>query len=374
MKILFLGDLDFDKNLMAFTKVGFEVFSEVKRKFESVHFYIYFQDGNIYTKFQKLFGSEIINNNIKRLGIIPLIYNFLKLRPNVIQITSQASYYLPILIIAKFLRIKILLHLHNIYKYTAQMDLELKGYNKFRAFAIEYFALKFSDKVFVLSEREKQMLLESYSSGKYEIVKVSNGINDISIKKDYNYEIAYPLKIVTVGAFNRLEKGLDFLIDTLSLLDFDVELSVCNNKIQSLPKSSIPNNIKIKLIPPQSEIDLRKEFVNNDLFIALSRYDSFNIALFEAMNSGMIFIASDRIGSTERFTKNLQNIVVPLGNKKFICSKIIEVINYSPEQRAELSLQLISFSRSFTWKKVAADYISLYEALNSNNNYQRKNI
>lgn len=363
MKILFLGEFNNKDVLLAFSKVGTELFSRVKNKMESAQFYTYFQDGTIYSRWTKLFGFERIDNNILRLGIFPFIYFVIKFKPKIVQITSLTAYYIPIFLLSKLLNIKIVFLLHNVNKHTLKMDLDLKGYNKIRALLIELMAVKMSNVILVLSNREKAILREHYDVKNNKLKIISNGINLYNIRKDYNNKIAGPLKIISVGTFNRLEKGVDFLLDTLELINIEIELTICNNKAHNSMPSRKNSKVHMNFMPPLTEIELRKEFVKNDLFIALSRYDSFNMSLLEAMNAGLLFIATDRVGLTERFNTDFQRFVIPFGNKEVIIEKILEIGNLSINEQVKWSKRIIEFSNDYCWDKVVQQYFNIYGEL-----------
>lgn len=364
MKILFLGDLSVNDVLLAFSKVGAEIFSSVKKQVDATQFYLYFQDGTIYSRWEKLFGHKRIDKNILRLGVFPFIYFVLKFKPKIVQITSLTAYYLPIFILSKLINIKIVFLLHNVNKHTLKMDLDLKGYNKFRVLLIELIAVKMSNIILVLSNREKNILCEHYDVKKNKIKIMSNGINLYNIKKSYNYEITSPLKVITVGNFTRLEKGLDFLLNSLELLDIEIMLTICNNKKHNRMPSSKKLNVRINFMPPLTEIELRREFVKNDIFFALSRYDSFNMSLLEAMNAGLLFIATDRVGLTERFNTDFQRFVIPFGNKEVVIEKILEIRNLPINERVKWSKRIIEFSNDYSWDKVVQQYFNIYNELN----------
>lgn len=361
VRILFLGDYDPISPHTGFIKVGTEIFKKVSQKSDDVYFGLYFQDGAKYSYWQKLFGFDIVEEKVGRFGVFQLLKFIIKKKPELIHITSQAVYYLPILPIAKLFGAKLLFHLHNIHSKTAELDLKLVGYNRLRAFIIQKSLLKLSNVIFVLSESEKQTLLNEYNIRVSKLIKIANGVNDVNIKKDYNYKYEPPLKVITVGSIHRLEKGIDFLIDCLGGLNMDINLTVCNSQIEQYDRADNYQRLSIELVQALDETELRKEFIKHDVFISLSRYDAFNLSLLEAMNSGLIFIASERIGLTERYPDYFKNFVVRFGEKNEVYRSINVLLNYSIEDRIKLSKDIIDFSMNYQWDKIASEIFQVYK-------------
>ncbi len=142
---------------------------------------------------------------------------------------------------------------------------------------------------------------------------VDNGINPLGIIKKYA-DMTDTIKIIFVGSITRKEKSFEFLLNALSEIDNQIILSVYSYHQQVKGNIKIPKNVKLILGKPLTEIELRKEFCKNDLFILPSKIDSFPLSLLEAMDTGILFISSDRVGLTERFPEVFKRFVYPYGN------------------------------------------------------------
>jgi len=289
MKIAFVGDY-------INTKVGRELFKRISLEESDVEFYCYFQDGSIYNYYQKFFGYEKVSKNLYRVGILKLLKIVVNKQPDVIHITTLHAFYLPVIFLKKLLNSKIIFLINNIHKIVYGFNRSVKVYLKCRALTIEKILVKYSDKLIVLSKMEFRLINSIYRCNPDKIEILPNGVNDLKLKKVYTKSNDDVTKIVTVAEFERKEKGLDYLLKILSNVNMKIELTVCNNRPQALPTLTLPANVSIKVLEPMNELQLRNEFVKNDLFIALSRYEPFNMSLLEAMSAGLLFIATSRVG------------------------------------------------------------------------------
>lgn len=360
MKILFLGDIELGEIVPAPSKVGYELFKRASNKYEYVRFYTYFQDGRQYSTVQKLFGKQFITKKITQMGLLTFILNVLKFRPQIVQIITPSVYYLIAFPIFKLMGTKIYYLVHNVNKFTIDRFTIINNYEKRRILLIEKLAVLYSSNILVLSEKEKYHLLDLYKIHQSKILIVDNGIKNLNIKKNYSID-SNTYRIITAGSLDRKEKGINFLIECLGKLEFSVELTICYYKAHNIKDCIIPPNIKIIWLEPLDDIELRKEFIRNDMFISLAKYEPFGIALLEAMNSGLLFLATDRIGLTEKFDKDLRQYVIPYGDCKIANEKLINLICLSIEEKQILSNRIINFSIQFTWDKVAEKYFNLYE-------------
>jgi len=224
VKILFLGDFEDTEILPAPVKVGKELFNAFTKIGLNVVYLPYFQDGKIYSRFQKLFGFEKITSKVYRTGIFPLLAFVIKFRPQVIHVITPALYYMVLFPLRIFYRYKILSTLHSINRYVIPHLSLLKGYQKFRFLLIDYLLIKLSDYVFVYSKRDKRYISMYYKVKPDKIRVVNNGFKEVNVRKE-DFSCNFPFKVAFVGNINRKEKAFDLLIHALSLLNLPVKLS-----------------------------------------------------------------------------------------------------------------------------------------------------
>jgi glycosyltransferase involved in cell wall biosynthesis len=365
VKILFLGDFEDTEIVPAPIKVGKELFKSFKNSGHHIFYLPYFQDGNIYSRIQKLFGFEKITGRVYRTGIFPLLFFVIKFRPQVVHLITPGLYYFSILPLKIFLDFKIIYSNHSIISIMIKKYLKITYYNKMRFKLIEKLAFKYSNKILVLSKLESRFLRIYLNVPRSKIDIINNGITPYSIKKKYD-ESSHTIKLITVGAIDRQEKGIGFLIKTLSQLNLGIELTTCNFEFQELSELKTTKNLSVIIKPPLNEIELRKEMLKNDLFIAPSEYEPFNISLLEAMSTGIIILASSRVGLTERFNPKLKNLVFQNGNTNDLIDRIKLYLKMNNVQKLSLSSEIINFAKNFYWENISKVYLKIYNDILKN--------
>ena len=359
MKILFLGDYEDTKIVPAPIKVGRELFNELKKQSNQIYYLPYFQDGNIYSRIQKLFGFEKVTSKVYRTGIFPLVAFVLKFRPQVIHIITPGLYYMVLFPLRFFFRIKIMVTLHAINRYVIPHYSNIRGYQKLRFLLIDYLLIKFADCVFVYSKRDKRYVCRYYNISRAKVEVVSNGMKNLNIKKE-DYSTQSFLRVAFVGDVNQKEKDFSLLFNALSQIHLPVKLSIYSFKAQSDTSKFFSNSIKLKIFNPLGEEELRHELVKNDLFIQSSLIDSFPLSLLEAMNAGLIFLISDRIGFAELIQSEFEDLIFPRRNTEMLIAKLNYVLDLNLQQKKLLSNGIRDFSQSFSWDNISKEYIIIY--------------
>jgi len=219
--------------------------------------------------------------------------------------------------------------------------------------------VKFSDYVFVYSNRDKRYVSRYYKVELEKIGVVNNGFNELNVRKE-NFSFNSTLKIAFVGQINRKEKAFDFLISALSLSNLSVILSIFSHDKQVEIRDYNSKNIQLQIHDPRSELEFREELVQSDIFILPSKYESFSISLLEAMSTGIIFLASSRVGLTERFNPKLKSLIFKKENAKDLIDRIHFYLKLDNSHKLSLSSEIINFTKNFNWDKISADYLKLY--------------
>ena len=360
MKILLLGEYDAGEIVVAPVKVGKELFNNFKSFNHQVYYLPYFQDGNIYSNWQKLFGFQNINDGIFRTGVFHLLKFVIRFKPDIVHINTPGLYYMILFLLRKILRTKIVSTLHSINRYVLFNFSDIKGYQKYRFLFIEWLIVKCSDFVFVYSERDKRFICRYYNVSRSKVKIVCNGVKNLSIKKEYS-AFQSILKVAFVGDVNRKEKGFNLMFNVLSQIQLPVQLSIYNFSTQSDTTKFISKNIKIKIFKPLDEVLFRNELTKNDLIIQPSIIDSFPLSLLEAMNAGLIFIISDRIGIAELIKSEFNDLIFSSRNQEMLVKAIKYVSDLNTEQKQILSKRISEFSKSFSWEKTSLKYLNAYK-------------
>lgn len=362
MKIIFIGAYTDADITLAPIKVGRELFDNISLHGINTVYLCYYDDGGKYSRIQKLFGFEKVKERVFRSGIFPLLLFVIKYKPDVIQIINSEAFYLPVFFLKPISKFKIAYLSHSIISYSIKNYLQISCYKKLRFRIIEWIVLRQADIFEVLSKVESRFLTR-YLKVKNEKIKiVENGINLLGIKKKYigNSDI---IKIIFVGSVNRKEKSFDFLLGALTGLKNEIILNVFNYESQTEDNLEIPENVQLILGEPQNEIDLRKEFCKNDILIVSSSHESFGLSLLEGMDTGILFISTDRVGLTERFPESFKQFVIPSGNIQKLKDKILGLHNLDDVKKNTLSESISNFPMQFRWDKIAFRYLNLFDEM-----------
>ncbi len=94
-----------------------------------------------------------------------------------------------------------------------------------------------------------------------------------------------------------------------------------------------------------------------------SVYDSFNISLLEAMNTGIIILASSRVGLAERFGEELSSLIFKYNSENSLLDRINYVFEMNDETKVYLSSKIREFSNNYSWSTIANEYLQIYNKI-----------
>jgi glycosyltransferase involved in cell wall biosynthesis len=219
---------------------------------------------------------------------------------------------------------------------------------------------KISDNIISLSQKTARLISYCYKLDRTKIRVLNNGVSpSTSLVKKTTVFNPEEIKLAVVGSTSRKEKGIEFLISALTSSNYIFELNIFGEKTD-LPRSDRYDNLNVNFNPFVERKELFCKLIENKIFIVPSYYDTFNLSLLEAMNLGMLFIASDRVGLTERFDNRLFKFVYKHKSKSDLLDKLKMIINLSPEEKNYYSDLNHQFSLGFTWDKVSTQYLALF--------------
>jgi glycosyltransferase involved in cell wall biosynthesis len=361
MKIMYFGNYGREGVLPAPTIVAKSIFNKFLKFNHSAVYVCYFQDGSKYNRFQKLFGKELVEENVYRCGIFRLFGLVLKYKPDIIHLATLEMFYTILFILKPLIKAKFIYTVHGLASYEYKYAVKKSRLLKLRIVLNEWIVLHQADYILTLSERISRFIKYYFKINDKHIFSFRNGIVSYpEIKKIYTDQTTV-LKIISVGSIDREEKGYTFLLESLSLLQIPIELTIISS-VNDGNKffNKLPEHINLKIKGPFDNRKLRQEMANNDIYIASSRYETFSISLLESMNAGLLFITTDRIGLTDYFPKNLFPNIISYGNKIQLVKKILELIELPLIKKNELGKKAYQFSIEFEWDKVIADLEKKY--------------
>jgi glycosyltransferase involved in cell wall biosynthesis len=364
MKILFLGNYERGGVLPAPTIVAKSIFHKISKLNHSSIYVCYFQDGSKYSRFQKLFGKELVEDNVYRCGIFRLFGLVLKYKPDIIHLSTLEMFYIVLFPLKQLIKAKIIYTVHGLASYEYKYSVNKSKLWKLRLIFNEWIILHQANYILTLSERISRFIKFYFKINGNRILLFRNGIETYpEIVKKYS-EQNTPLKIIAVGNIDREEKGYSFLLESLSLFQFPVELTIISS-VNTGDKifNNLPSHIHFNLKGTLDNKKLREEMIKNDVYIASGRYETFSISLLESMNAGMLFITTDRVGLTDYFPKDLEQNIISFGNKTQFVKKLKELMELPIKQKNEMGNRARRFSLGFEWDKVIEELENKYSQI-----------
>ncbi len=105
-----------------------------------------------------------------------------------------------------------------------------------------------------------------------------------------------PLRVLFAGSIT-LRKGMPFLLEAFERARGSWELTLVGRVDAALRERFAPYEGRVRLLSPQTKADLRRLYLEHDLFVLPSVADSFGFVALEAMACGTPALVSDHCGA-----------------------------------------------------------------------------
>lgn len=220
-----------------------------------------------------------------------------------------------------------------------------------------------------VSELCKQKVLEYYKT-KGNIYVIENAVNhiesEITEKKEISKHFIFLGGTQTIKGIERILRIFNFLIDRDKEVILDIygrtnenELALLNSKIEELGKSSY---IKYCGMVTKKN-DLADVYMKADYHIALSRFDTFNTTIIEAINYGCINFTNRKSGAARFVEDGITGFIInEEDTDETIANKIYKVINtISLRKYNDLIANAKSTISTNTWDDVTNQYLDVFE-------------
>ncbi|WP_214769017.1 glycosyltransferase [Exiguobacterium sp. s133] len=176
------------------------------------------------------------------------------------------------------------------------------------------------------------------------------------------------IKLLYVGKINK-NKNLIFLADCVQKLNKEKNktkfkltiIGECENSKDMKIKNNLINREYIEIIDFSNKEDLLSYYRSADIFIMISKTESFGLVYAEAMTQGLPLIYTKNEGFDRQFEDNL--VGVPVDPTSYV--EIKEAVNYVIDNHGKLSNNAFEHSKTFLWENIA---IRFKEGLLTKNN------
>ncbi|HSP87360.1 MAG TPA: glycosyltransferase family 4 protein [Ignavibacteriaceae bacterium] len=355
MKIALIGRYGEGEILPGPERVARELYLNLRKKNSNIFFIEYFFSGyKDYFFINKIFGKKLREENIFRLGIIPIIITLLKEQFDIIHFVNSQRVFLVIFFLKPFLKAKYISTIHGLAK------AEVKNSNIKRAFLdlrVEEKLLNKSNLIVFPSKYLFDLFTSNYTFNENKCRVIHNGISEVFVKNKIRFE---KKEIYNFVYFNSFNKGLNELLNKLSQLKLPIKIFIIGKeeRIENQNK-----NIEINFIQPMEQSSLLK-FLSDKHFIIKSEVkdlDAFSTIAIECMSMGIIPIVSENTGVKEIIENKINGFVYHDSEENL--STILENIYEDKFNLKQISENTSKIYEKLNWEKVSDEYLQQYKTL-----------
>ena len=219
-----------------------------------------------------------------------------------------------------------------------------------------------------VSELCKKKILELYNpKGNIYVIENAVGFKDYKLqdKETIGKEFLFlggtkPVKGIekTLNVFNKLVEMDNEVHLNIYGQTSQEELALLNEKINKMGRSE---SIRYKgYVDKQELISILN---NNDFHIAFSKFDTFNVAIIEAMNYGCINITNRNSGAASLINNGENGFIIDNDMDDLTVAKQIYNIiqGITIEKYNEICNRAHERIRNYSWNNVAQKYLKLFE-------------
>ena len=271
---------------------------------------------------------------------------------------------------AKIRGIRYIAHLHSDVKPSGSLGFLLPIYKKIFLPLI----LNSASMIIVPSPDYIGIAGDLYPISNKKIIAVTNGLYLDNFKKNLR-KTNDPIKLLSVGRIDKY-KNIPLLIESFKKISdknpLGVELHIVGdgkekNKVESLIKKlGLENRVFMHgSLKGQPLYDM---YLNSDIFILTSIFESFGIVLLEAMAAGLPIIASDIPGVRNVVEHNKTGLLARLTPDDFAAG--IEKLMADFNLRESLVKSGLESVKKYDWSIIASEYGRIYQLIT--NDYSEK--
>jgi glycosyltransferase involved in cell wall biosynthesis len=208
--------------------------------------------------------------------------------------------------------------------------------------------------ILTVSEFLKSQIVSLFNASSDKVVVIGNGVEDVyfeaaRLAKGYAVKRMERPYILSVGGLNYLD-GADYLLPVAKVFENlvpEMRFLIAGNQHEKRYLEQAKGIRNIELLGYVPSQDLAGLMRDAELFLFLSRYETFGIAVAEAMAAGAPVIASNNTAIPEIVGGG--GIIVDPAEVSII-SDIVLDLHRSPARREELRQRGIKRAAQYTWK------------------------
>lgn len=185
------------------------------------------------------------------------------------------------------------------------------------------------------------------------------------IRKEYGFSSEAP--IILFASMNFEIKGLDAIIFALARLKTKQQgfklLVAGKGNVKKYTQIAREANIADHVVftGPLSKGKLIRLYLAGDMYIMLSKFDTFGMVVLEAMAAGLPVIISSNVGAKDIVVEGENGFLISdTSDADYIASKIGLLLNENI--RSSMSRKALDTAKQNTWAQVAAKYSEIYSS------------
>jgi len=360
MKIALIGRYGDGEIVAGPERVARELFRDLKNKNHQVVFIEYFFSGYKNSSlYKKLFGSEISNNSVYTLGVVPLIRMLLKERFAIVHIINSQRFVLVLFLVRWMIKWKLVATLHGFMRYEIP---EGKFWNNkyFIDLLVEKFILFKCDLIVFPSNLLCETFTNYYKISKDIYKIIPNGVSKIYFGNPaFIPKIEHSIKLVFYNGFTgAINKGIDELLMLLSNINFKIELYILGKRSEF----KACNNVEVNFVGVMDHPDLINLYRDKHFVIKSPAFEPFSIFVAECMSVGLIPILNENVGISDFIEHEVNGFI-------YLCksqNSLTELFNNILSNKYDLDLISTNAKKiheQLNWKSVTSKYISEYEVV-----------
>jgi glycosyltransferase involved in cell wall biosynthesis len=266
------------------------------------------------------------------------------------------------ILIAQLRKIPCIVHVHSNLNPVKPLGRFIKPYQK----AIWGPLLRKTSRIVVPTKDYEEILRNEYNVPKKQITTIPNGIELHTYKnlRKKNTRIGKIARILFVGRLSN-QKNVPLLLRALAQLKSSIPISVRivgegeeRKRIEQLIRQ-LGLSGRVRLVGAKHGVALQKEYMNADIFVLSSRFETFGVVILEAMASGVPVVATD-IPGVRSIISHRQNGLLCAQEVTSLANTIQLAINNSA-LRHRITQRALENVKEYEWGKIIPRYLDIYK-------------
>ncbi len=225
---------------------------------------------------------------------------------------------------------------------------------------------RFLDKVkyfIVPTEEHKRITLSEVSIEPERIYVIPNAIEPLK----YNPEKFNNVSKVKVIHTSSMDRGLDILLNAMTIMDSDFTIEVYNNFYPDIYEQELPIDSKVKLYGKTPRMTVRQALEEAHIHAYPSTYpETFCLSQIEALSAGLLCVTSDFGALPEvsgGYGRQYPYVEDRAEHMKIFAEQLAIAVDDIKSNRFDPGAQIEYVNNKYSWKAVKEKWLEFHELL-----------